>query len=100
MLLPISDGLVWKLSIIDKLQAFRFIVDRGHCPMISKYGPSLSKAVGPVDQSFLVVKKSHFNKNIHLTASLQTPQNRKYMPVVNTVKHVLSSHSKKTKQRS
>ena len=36
--------------------------------MISKYGPSLSKAVGPVDPSFLVVKKSHFNKNIHLTA--------------------------------
>ena len=34
----------------------------GHCPMISKYGPSLSKAVGPVDSSFLVVKKSHFNK--------------------------------------
>ena len=51
----------------------------GHCPMISKYGPSLSKAVGPGDPSFLVVKKSHFNANIHLTASLQTPQNRKYM---------------------
>ena len=28
----------------------------------SKYGPSLSKAVGPVDPSYLVVKKSHFNK--------------------------------------
>ena len=27
-----------------------------------KYGPALSKAVGPVDPSFLVVKKSHFNK--------------------------------------
>ena len=62
--------------------------------MISKYGPSLSKAVGPVDPSFLVVKISHFNKNIHLTASLLTPQNRKYMWVVNTVKHVFSSHSK------
>ena len=24
----------------------------GHCLMISKYGPSLSKAVGPVDPSF------------------------------------------------
>ena len=46
---------------------------------ISKYGPSLSKTVGPVDPSFLVVKKSHFNKNIHLTGSLPTPQNRKYM---------------------
>ena len=63
--------------------------------MISKYGPSLFKAVGPVEPSFLVVKISHFNKNI--TASLQTPQNRKYMQVVNTVKHVLSSHSKKDK---
>ena len=60
-------------------QAFRFMVGPGHCPMISKGGPTLSKAVGPVDQFFLVVKKSHFNKNIHLTASLRTPQNRKYM---------------------
>ena len=52
-----------------------FMVGPGHCPMISKYGPSLSKAVGPVDPSFLVVKKSPFNKrNIHLTGSLQTPQ--------------------------
>ena len=56
-------------------------------PMISKYGPSLSKAAGPVDQSFLVVKKSYFNKNIHLTASLQTPQNRKTV-------HVGSQYSK------
>ena len=82
------------------MQAFRFMVGPGHCPMISKYGPSLSKAVGPVDPSFVIVKKSHFNKNIHIIASLPTPQNRKYMKVVNTVKHVLSSHSKKTKQRS
>ena len=74
------------------LQAFRFMVGPGHCPMITKYGPSLFKAVGPVDPSFLVVKKSHINKNIHLTASLQTPQNRKNMYVVNTVKHVISSH--------
>ena len=44
-----------------------------------QYGPYLSNAVGPVDPSFLVVKKSHFNKNVHLTASLRTPQNRKYM---------------------
>ena len=61
-----------------------------------KYGPSLSKAVGPVDPFFMVVKKSHFNKNIHLIVSLRTPQNRKYMWVINTVKAVLSSHSKKT----
>ena len=38
------------------------MVGPGHCPMISKYRLSLSKAVGPVDPSFLVVKKSHFNK--------------------------------------
>ena len=75
------------------------MVGPGHCPMISKYGLSLSKAVGPVDPSFLVVKKSHFNKDIHLTASLGTPQNRKYMYVVNTIKHVLSSHSKQTKNK-
>ena len=43
----------------------------------------------------IVVKKSHCNKNIHLTASLKTPQNRKCMLVVNTVKPVLSSPSKK-----
>ena len=36
------------------LHAFRFMVGPGHCPMISKYGPSLSKAVDPF---FLVVKK-------------------------------------------
>ena len=75
------------------------MVGPGHCPMISKYGPSLSNAMGPVDPSFLVVKISHFNKNIHLTASLQTPQNRKYMYVVNTVKSVLSSHSKQDKTK-
>ena len=58
------------------MQAFRFMVGLGHCPMFSKYGPSLSKAVDP---SFLVLKISHFNKNIHLTASLRTQRNRKYM---------------------
>ena len=51
------------------------MVGLGHCYMIPKYGPSLSKAVGLMDPSFLVVKKSHFNKNYHLTASLRTPQN-------------------------
>ena len=38
------------------VQSFRFMVGPGHCPMVSKYGPSISKAVGPVDPSFLVVK--------------------------------------------
>ena len=75
------------------------MVGSGHCPMILKYGPSLSKAVGPVDPSFLVVKKSHFNKNIYLTTSLRSPQNRKYMQVVNTVKHVLSSRAKTDKTK-
>ena len=55
------------------------MVGPGQCPMILKYGPSLYEAMGPADPSFLVVKKSHFNRNIHLTASLLTPQNRKYM---------------------
>ena len=45
------------------------MVGPGHCPMISEYGPSHSKAVGPVDPSFLV-EKSHFNKNVHLKGSL------------------------------
>ena len=53
-------------------QAFRFMVGPGHCPMISKYGPSLSKAVGPVDPSFLVVKKSHFNKKKYSSYSEST----------------------------
>ena len=39
------------------MQAFRFMVGPGHCPMISKYGPTISKAVGPMDSSILVVKK-------------------------------------------
>ena len=47
---------------IEPKQAFRFMMGPGHCPMISKYGSSLSKAVGPVDPSFLVVRKYHFNK--------------------------------------
>ena len=38
------------------LQAFRFMVGPGHCSMVSKYDPSLSKAVSPVDPIFLVVK--------------------------------------------
>ena len=49
-------------KIKRNVQAFRFIVGPVHSPMISKYGPSLSKAVGSVDPSFLVVKISGFNK--------------------------------------
>ena len=64
----IVNNIVHRVSGL--VQAFRFMVGTDHCPLISKYGPSLSKAVGPVDLSFLVVKKSHFNKNNHLTANL------------------------------
>ena len=60
-----------KILLKPQYQAFRFMVGPGHCPMISKCGPSLSKAVGSVDPSFLVVKKSPFNKNVHFTPSLQ-----------------------------
>ena len=48
------------------------MVGPGHCPMISKYGPSVSKAVGPVNPSFLVVKKSHFNKKKNASYSKST----------------------------
>ena len=43
-----------------------------YCPMISKYGPSLSKAVGPVDPFFLVVKKSPFYKKKYTSYSEST----------------------------
>ena len=40
--------------------------------LISKHGAPLSKAVGPGDASFLVVKKNlTLIENIHLTVSLQ-----------------------------
>ena len=65
----------------------------------SRIPKRVSLKMGPVYPSFLVVKKSHLNKNIHLIASLQTPQNRKYIQVVNTVKHALSSNSKKKKTK-
>ena len=48
------------------------MVGPGHCLMITKYGPSLSKAVGPVDPSFLVVKISHFNKKKYSSYSKTT----------------------------
>ena len=55
-----SDNIIYMVSLengesdnITKRQAFRFMVGQGHCPMISKYGPSLSRAVNP---SFLVLK--------------------------------------------
>ena len=48
----------------------------GSLSYVSKYGPSLSKAVGQVDQSFLVVKKSHFDENIHLTVSTNSTKQK------------------------
>ena len=53
------------------------MIGPGHCRIISKYGLPLSKAVGPADTSFLGGKNLNINKNIHLAASLRTPQNRK-----------------------
>ena len=55
---------------VSRGQAFRFMVGPGHCPMISIYGPSLSKAAGPVNPSFLVVKKSHSNKKYSSNSDL------------------------------
>ena len=69
-LASIVKFVVKKRSYVVYVQAFRFMVGLGHWPMIAKYGPSLSKAVGPVDPSFLVLKKSHFNKNMYLTVSM------------------------------
>ena len=62
------------------------MVGPGHCPMISKYGPSLSKAVGIVDPSFLVVKKSHFNKKYSPYSESTNSTNQKV--------HVGSQYSK------
>ena len=62
-----------------------------------KIWPITFQGSGPSGPILLSCEKSHFNKDIHLTASLRTPQNRKYIQVDNTVKHVLSSHSKKPK---
>ena len=67
-------------------QGFRFTVGSGHCPMISKYGPSLSKAVGRMDPSFLVVKKSHF-ENIFILCSESTNSTKQKV-------HVGSQNSK------
>ena len=61
-LLALLYFLVFFVTFLIPKQAFRFMVGPGHCPMISKYCPSLSKVVGPVDPSFLVVEKSHFDK--------------------------------------
>ena len=89
--------MVSALSVVSKflhiqLQAFRFIVGPGHCPMISKYGPSHSKDVGQVDPSFLDEKNHTLIKifilqrvyELHKTESLNS-------------KTCLKQHSKKDK---
>ena len=40
----------------QSMQTFRFTVPPRHYRMISKYGPPLSKAMGPMGASFLAVK--------------------------------------------
>ena len=62
------------------------MVGPGHCPMLSKYVLSLSKAVGPVDPSLLVVKKSHFNKKYSYYSESTNPMKQKV--------HVGSQYSK------
>ena len=64
--------------------------------MILKYGSSLSKAVGPVDPSFLVVKKSHFNKKYSSYSESTSSKKQKVHVGSHYSIHVLSSHSKKT----
>ena len=48
--------------------------------MISNYDPSLSKAVGPVNPSFLTVKKSHFDKK-YSSYSESTNSTKQKVPV-------------------
>ena len=64
-----------------------------------KIWPITFQGNGPSGPILFSCEKSHFSKNFHLTASLQTPQNRKYMSLINTVKPALSSHSKKDKTK-
>ena len=68
-----------KPQLNKQIQAFRFMMGPGHCPMISKYCPSLSKAVGRVDPSFLVVKKFHFN--IKYSSYMESTNSTKQMSI-------------------
>ena len=44
-----------------------------------KIWPITFQGSGPSGPILFSFEKSHFNKNIHLKTSLQTPQKRKYM---------------------
>ena len=48
----------------------------GDCPMTSRYGPLLSKAVGPKDASVIVVEKISLNNNIYLRVSTNTTKQK------------------------
>ena len=52
-------------------QVFRFMVGKGHCPMILKYGQSLSQAVGWVQwthpKSYLNKKYSSYRESTNST---------------------------------
>ena len=63
--------MIGSIKLTTPIRAFRFMVGPGDCPMNSKYGPSLSKAMGQVVPFFFVLKIFYFNKNVHLTASVQ-----------------------------
>ena len=72
----VMDGLVSRLRELTTLSGLQIYGGPGLLPHDFKIWPITFQGSGPV---LLAVKKSHFNKNIHLTASLLTPQNRKYM---------------------
>ena len=55
------------------------MVGPGHCPMISKYGLSLSKAVGPVDPSFLVVKNLTLTKYSQYGESMNSTKQKEHV---------------------
>ena len=67
-------GIINTAAFYIIIQVFRYMEGPGHCTMITKYGPSLFKAVGPVDPSFLVVQNLTLIKLV-----IRSPQNRKYM---------------------
>ena len=60
--------------------------------MISKYDRSLSKAVGPADRSFLVVKKSHLNKK-YLSHSESTSSIKQKVQVVNIISFAMCQYT-------
>ena len=79
------------------VQAFRFMVHPRHYRMISKYGSTLSKAMGPMGSSFLAVKKRSLLADnwliptyvILLDLTCETPQAERKLPLF-----TLNSHTK------